>query len=270
MGNAVWLYFWCVHAQTKANGLVLGGMPLTYAEISRRSRFPERRVRRWLDRLRQKGYVQVEYRNFKMMCLRVLKPKKFGYKQIPLPLTENGQREDSPTTKNGQSSVPKTVNGSTKSGQFKQSGSMKYIESTPTPLAHTVCTPVTRSEQEPKSARKENLPGFSLFWEAYPNKIGEAAALRSWLSTVRTDDAWPDILLGLELWKISPRWKNPRFIPNPARFLTEKYWLDKPPTDIPDERRMNGNGKGFSRSPAAVPPEPGKQYRQPVVLSTLH
>ncbi len=138
MGSSIWLFLWCLQAQTKPNGLVLGGMPLTYAEISKRSRFPERRVRRWLDRLRTGGYIRVEYRNFMMMCLWVLKPQKFNYKQIPLPLTENGQP-----------GCPKTVNGSPQNGQPKQSGSMKRIESE-TPRDTPARSIPQLSEQEQK------------------------------------------------------------------------------------------------------------------------
>lgn len=127
MGQALWLYLWFLWRQTKHSGLVLGGMPLTYKEISKRSGFSERKIRRWLDALRKHGYVKVEYRNFKMLSIQVLKSKKFNYKQQGLPLTENGQRLPL-LTGNGQRVIPKTVNGFTKNGQSKQSGSMIEIE----------------------------------------------------------------------------------------------------------------------------------------------
>jgi hypothetical protein len=122
MGSAVWLYLWCLLRQTRRSGLVLGGMPLTYSEISKRSGFPERKVRRWLGVLRVGKYVEVDYLNYKHMKLTVTKAKKFNFAQTSLdfgPSTKNGQ---SYLTTNGQSVIPKTGDGSTKNGQSKQSG----------------------------------------------------------------------------------------------------------------------------------------------------
>jgi len=132
MGPAIWLYLWLLWRQTKSSGLVLGGMPLTYAEIAKRSGFAERKIRRWMDALRLFGYVKIEYRSYKMLCIQVLKSKKFNYKQASLPLTENSQSLGSTMTENGRYVRPKTVSHVTKNGQFKQSVSMREIESTTT------------------------------------------------------------------------------------------------------------------------------------------
>lgn len=128
MGQAVWLYLWFLWRQTKHSGLVLGGMPLTYKEIAKRSGFGERKIRRWLQILRVHGYVKVEYRNYMMMAIQVLKSKKFNFKQQVLRLTENGQGKEQ-FAKSGQGVVPKVVNGDTKNGQPKQSGIMIERES---------------------------------------------------------------------------------------------------------------------------------------------
>ncbi len=121
MGQAVWLFMWCVRCQTRDSGLVLGGMPLTYEAISQRSGFAARKVRRWLDILRAGNYIHVSYLNFKMLRLRVLKPKKWHPKQthIPFPATDH-KRSDAIDHKRSVA-LPKTVNGATKNGQFKQS-----------------------------------------------------------------------------------------------------------------------------------------------------
>lgn len=137
MGSAIWLYIWCVAKQTKRSGLVLGGMPLTYAEISKRTRgIAERKLRRWLPVLRDKGYIGVEYLNFKMMRLTVLKSKKFDFNQTRLDFKaspEKGQRKHEPMPEKGQRVRPKTGGGPTKNGQSKQSVKERYIEATTTP-----------------------------------------------------------------------------------------------------------------------------------------
>ncbi len=97
MGAAVWLFLWCVWRQTKRNGLVLGGMPLTYDEIATRSGFPARKLRYWLKTLVDHHYIEVTYLNFKMLRLRVVKQKKWTAEQGRLPLE--------PSTENSQSSA---------------------------------------------------------------------------------------------------------------------------------------------------------------------
>jgi hypothetical protein len=128
MGTAVWFYLWCVWRQTRRTGLVLGGMPFTYEELSKRSGFTERKIRRWMQTLRSCGYLEVTYTNYQKMRLRVLKSKKFNFKQQALqfePSTENGQ---SNVTENGQTLRPKTVNSQTKNGHFNKSVSMSSNE----------------------------------------------------------------------------------------------------------------------------------------------
>lgn len=142
MGTAVWLFLWCIRCETPKDGVVLGGMPLTYAEIAKRSKFSERKVRRWMNALREYGYVEVQYLNWKMMRIIVNKSKKWHGKQAKLNFGNSGkpgpdyrpktvnQRSSTPT-KNGQSIRPKTVNRVTKNGQSKQSSSIRKIESSP-------------------------------------------------------------------------------------------------------------------------------------------
>jgi hypothetical protein len=132
MEEAVWLYLWCVKCQTKRNGgtFVLGGMPLTYNEIARRSGFAARRVRRWLNKLRKFNYVKVTYLNYMMMKIEITKAKKWDVKQSnfafsPRPQTVNSI--PSTLTANGQPLRPYTVNGSTVDGQPKQKCSLSNI-----------------------------------------------------------------------------------------------------------------------------------------------
>jgi hypothetical protein len=134
MGTAVFLYLWCIRCQTQRHGgiFVLGGKPLTYDEIALRSKFPARKVRRWLDRLRKFGYVKVTYLNYMMMKIEVTKAKKWGRKkdgfsfESPSPQTVKGSQL--PLTANGQGLIPETVKGSPQNGQPKQRCSMRYIK----------------------------------------------------------------------------------------------------------------------------------------------
>ncbi len=96
------------------------------------------------------------------------------------------------------------------------------------------------SKEESKPLPERQLSGFLLFWEAYPRKVGKPQARRAWLSKVRTDDSWPEVLRGLELWKATAKWiSEPEFIPYPATFLNGMRWQDSPEA---------GNGKPISKA----------------------
>lgn len=137
MGTSVFLYLWCLRHQTKSNGLVLGGSPITYEKINERLGQSERTVRRWMKSLRDNGYVEVTYLNFKMMRLCVLKSKKFNFRQLPLPMHMNrpdvAGRADVLSAKSGRSVRPNVADTPAKNGRSKQSGKEKEIEPTPTP-----------------------------------------------------------------------------------------------------------------------------------------
>jgi hypothetical protein len=149
MGTAVWLYLWFVWRQTRRSGLVLGGMPFTYEIIAERSGFSVRKIRRWTEVLKVGGYIEVQYTNYKHMRIRVLKSKKFNFKQMGLPLEEEKTQTEplrvvekpvekiAQHTKNGQWVIPKTGNGSTKNGQFNKS---VMLSSNETPEAEVQAT----------------------------------------------------------------------------------------------------------------------------------
>jgi len=205
MGKSIWLYLWLVKRQTKANGLVLGGAPITYQRIFSEIKVPLRTAQRWLRLLREKGYVEISYLNYHQIRIRILKAKKFAFKQIPLPL-------DDPA-KSGGTTPPKVADSAAKSGGVKQSGIRRSIKAKPNTHTQPAC----------------ELVGFELFWQAYPNQVGKPAAFDMWLRVVRADDRWPEILAGIDRWKASGCWDEARYVPNPAKFLKEKRWVDIPP-----------------------------------------
>jgi hypothetical protein len=71
---------------------------------------------------------------------------------------------------------------------------------------------------------------FEEFWKAYPRKVGKPKAKEMWCryhAHIFRDYA-RQIMEGLELWKKSGEWNDPRFIPYPATFLNQRRWEDKP------------------------------------------
>lgn len=76
---------------------------------------------------------------------------------------------------------------------------------------------------------------FDRFWDAYPKKTGKSKALDRWRRLSPPLDA---VLKALEWQTTSEQWtrEQGRFIPNPARYLEECRWEDKPvvPDGKPD------------------------------------
>lgn len=239
MGKSIWLYLWLVGRQTKANGLVLGGSPITYQRILSELGTPLRTTQRWLKLLQEKNYIEVTYTNYHQLRIRILKAKKFAFKQLPLPLLESA--------KSGGIVPPKVADSAAKSGGVNKSVTLKCIKA------------------KPNTEPVRELVGFEVFWNAYPNQVGKPAALNAWMRFVRADDRWPEVLAGIVRWQASGRWDEARYIPNPEKFLSENRWEDNP------QKRDNiyGTSKGFNRSPAAVAPDANRKWKQPTILSTV-
>jgi len=88
MGDAIWLFGWLVHRQTtqrNGQGLILRGIPLTYAIISEDTGFRRRTLQRWMATLITQGYISVKYSVYNRMVIRILNAKKFVGKQLSLP-----------------------------------------------------------------------------------------------------------------------------------------------------------------------------------------
>lgn len=81
--------------------------------------------------------------------------------------------------------------------------------------------------------------GFVEFWEAYPAKVGKAAARKAWPRAVRVAGGDHEaIVFGLKarLHLFSP---DPQFIPNPATWLNQGRWDDDPDTLFARSQRSN-------------------------------
>jgi DNA-binding MarR family transcriptional regulator len=77
IGPAIWEFLWCIDKQTGPHGLVLGGKPVTLAQIADDLGVPQRSVRRALGRLGQHRYIAVEHLQ-RGLRIRVSNQKKFG------------------------------------------------------------------------------------------------------------------------------------------------------------------------------------------------
>lgn len=68
---------------------------------------------------------------------------------------------------------------------------------------------------------------FDRFWKAYPRHIGKAAALRKWLTLIKTVD--PTVIVaGAERMAADPNLPAERFIPHPVTWLNQGRWDDDP------------------------------------------
>jgi hypothetical protein len=87
MGEAIWLFGWLIHRQTKQSygeGLVLRGMLLTYDAIAEDTGYPAETVRRWMRSLRDLGYIGVKHGSYKKLVIRIRNAKKLDDKQLSM------------------------------------------------------------------------------------------------------------------------------------------------------------------------------------------
>ena len=84
-------------------------------------------------------------------------------------------------------------------------------------------------EKEVRDAQKE---AFSLFWQAYPRKVGKQDAFQAFLAA---NVAIHPLLQALERHKKSEEWQRQagRFIPNPANYLRLRRFEDDLPSLAP-------------------------------------
>ena len=75
MGDAIWLFGWLVHRQTRENGLVLGGKPVQYQQIVEETGFSIRSIQRWKAKLEAYPYIETRRTPYGLVW-KVLKAKK--------------------------------------------------------------------------------------------------------------------------------------------------------------------------------------------------
>jgi hypothetical protein len=120
MGDAVWLFDWCLWRQTRNTGWVLGGSVVTYAKIQRDTGFAERTLQRWMHILKSEGYIEVSYSSYKRMRIRVANPKKLGFIQKGLFPPEVADKKQINSARSGGTFPPEVADTTTKSGGFNK------------------------------------------------------------------------------------------------------------------------------------------------------
>lgn len=108
---------------------------------------------------------------------------------------------------------------------------------TPTPDVCSTRTPARLAIAKPN--------GFARFWEAYPNKVGKAAAEKAYAAACRKIDG-PDppslILAGVERARSSRSWID-GYIPHPTTWLNQGRWDDQPAEIIPITAESRPHGQ---------------------------
>lgn len=101
----------------------------------------------------------------------------------------------------------------------------------------------TNTPLPPQGDASENVKGFEKFWAAYPRKVAKKPALRAWQKAKPDDKKLAAILDGLEQWKQCPNWLKDggAFVPYPAKFLNQEYWMS-PPTTQKEEAPLMPEG----------------------------
>jgi len=68
---------------------------------------------------------------------------------------------------------------------------------------------------------------FTIFWSAYPKKIGKDAAFKSWSKVKPRID---NVMYALSWQQDSDQWKR-GYIPNPSTYLNQGRWKDEEPIE---------------------------------------
>jgi uncharacterized protein YdaU (DUF1376 family) len=86
-----------------------------------------------------------------------------------------------------------------------------------------------RSKEEPKISCPPNGGGYTesfvQFWKVYPRKKGKGAAFRRWRIAIKMESA-ENIIEAVVRHLPEWRQKDPRFIPMPETWLSQKRWED--------------------------------------------
>ena len=79
---------------------------------------------------------------------------------------------------------------------------------------------------------KSSPPGFDVFWNAFPKKVGKGAAENAWDRIRPNDNQKEKMLRALDWQRQQDQWVKDggRFIPNPATWLNQGRWEDEPPS----------------------------------------
>ncbi len=181
------------------DGIVLGGRPVTDAELGRRLGLHRKSVGEMRRRLSAYGYIAGK-RTGRGYILRVRKSKKWAWLQTP--------RWSQLATSEGR-------DGAKPGYQMEPNRDVR-----PPTLA------TSRSDISLQQHKTTPYPGFEAFWKAYPRQVAKQDALKAWRK-IKPDEL-SVILKGVEAWKRDEQWAKDggKYIPYPATFLNGRRWED--------------------------------------------
>ena len=98
-----------------------------------------------------------------------------------------------------------------------------------------------RTTPPKRESPSERLELFDRFWKAYPRKEGKAAAAKAWNDIQPDESLVACMVSAVEARKRSPEWTqdNGKFIPHPAKWLSERRWEDEAREIYTPERRLS-------------------------------
>jgi hypothetical protein len=106
---------------------------------------------------------------------------------------------------------------------------------------------ISNQKEEIKGAHapcaRFETPEFQSFWKQYPNTLERKEAFKAWCYIPFADRQAKKIIAGLEVWKKSEQWSEPRYIPTAAKFLRDERWEKLPAissngADLEQQRKM--------------------------------
>ena len=123
-----------------------------------------------------------------------------------------------------------------------ESGSAPSPSPSPSPIPNTPHTPQGgKRGRKTETEKNACLPGFTVFWTAYPRKIGKQAAMKAWVKLCPDEALQAEILGALAAQKphLDKR-ENGRFIPHPSTWLNAGQWDDELPGGKPAPIEADG------------------------------
>ena len=139
------------------------------------------------------------------------------------------------------------------------------LSSTVTTQAEAEAT--TDTEEENTLSRVPLLGSveFKAFYEAYPVKTGRKAALREWV-VQRLDSIAYRVMVSLAAWKASERWNNLKFVPYPAKWLSDQWKSEPVKGEVHgkesfSERRSKQSAQAINRVLERFEKAPGDLHR---------
>ena len=110
----------------------------------------------------------------------------------------------------------------------------------------------TSNNNDTDTIRSNDDTGFIAFWSAYPYKVRKATAQQVWEQLKPDEVLFATIMRALDQQKRSSQWTkdNGQYIPNPAKWLSERRWEDKLP-EVPATESGTFNTTEFAEAALA-------------------